>query len=166
MRDLEKDLALCEAATPGPWKDEPAEGPWSQGITGPRGAAWVFLDGHGHFPRVNRPNDPEVSLLAGGPVGSAVCLLYEGGEIDAAFIAAAREGWPEAIRRAMAAEAEVERLKRRITQLAEDPPFPESEVTDRPPTTPDKHEVDLYKEAYRDAIKDALSILDEAGDPT
>jgi len=78
----------------------------------------------------------------------------------------AREGWPDAIKRAQAAEAEVERLKRRIAQLAEDPPFPEGEVTDRPPTTPDKHEVDLYKEAYRDAIKDVLSILDEAGDPT
>lgn len=32
-------------------------------------------------------------------------------ESDAKFIATAREGWPEAIRRAMAAETEVERLK-------------------------------------------------------
>lgn len=36
---------------------------------------------------------------------------------DALFIARAREGWPEAIRRAMAAEAEVERLRDHLTDI-------------------------------------------------
>jgi len=48
----------------------------------------------------------------------AVEHLYDGYEKDAAFIINAREGWHEAINRAIAAEAEVERLKLEVAKLA------------------------------------------------
>lgn len=43
--------------------------------------------------------------------GTIINCTYED---DAIFIVEAREGWPEAIRRAIAAEAEIERLKGEI----------------------------------------------------
>lgn len=68
VRDLEADLAICEAATPWPWAVDDG-----------------FLD-----------------------------VISE--EI---FIAEAREGWPYAIRRAMAAEAENDRLRNELNILQE-----------------------------------------------
>ena len=41
------------------------------------------------------------------------------GDENSAFIVAAREGWPEAISRAIAAEAEVERLKKALRIIAD-----------------------------------------------
>lgn len=71
MRDLEADLKICEAATPGPWAKT------------------------GDF----------VNDLYGKPIART----WE--ESDNIFIAAARTGWPETIERAMAAEAELARIK-------------------------------------------------------
>lgn len=75
-RDLHADLAICNAATPGPWLYDAGD------------IVSVELDYE------------SVDLL--NP--------YDGAK-DARFIAAARTGWPHAIERAMAAEAEVERLR-------------------------------------------------------
>lgn len=75
-RNLHGDLAICEAATPGPWKV--------------------------------RRQSPNGLQNVGTRQGRMTAQTFEQG--DATFIAEAREGWPEAIRRAIAAETEVERL--------------------------------------------------------
>ena len=82
-RDLAEDLAICEAATPGPWKVADT-------------TEWTYV----------LDEDDDI-------VGACERA------VDADFTAEAREGWPAAIRRAQAAEAEVERLERRIKELTE-----------------------------------------------
>jgi hypothetical protein len=73
--DLARDLALCQEATPGPWRAE--------------------RDALGHW-RILWPHSRN---------GSVARKVFS--EEDAAFIAAAREGWPAALRRLMALEAAV-----------------------------------------------------------
>ncbi|MFD1270623.1 hypothetical protein ACFQ3Y_24745 [Paenibacillus motobuensis] len=79
-RNLHADLAICEAATPGPLSADADEWPGNENLR-----YWVNTheDGIGCF------------------------LAYE----DAKFFAEAREGWPEAMRIAIAAEAENKRLR-------------------------------------------------------
>lgn len=86
MRDLAADLKICNAATRGPWSTV-----WSRGLNKNNDQYYV-------------ENIRNIVIL--GPYS-------EGGRSkkDAEFIAAAREGWPEAITRAIKAEAEVERLR-------------------------------------------------------
>ncbi|WP_286892509.1 hypothetical protein [Thermobacillus sp.] len=86
-RDLEVDLAICEAATPSPYTIEPCG-------CGHSACKYVFIRKITH---------------------SDGRLLPE----DARFVAEAREGWPYAIRRALAAEAEVDRLRDEIRMLQE-----------------------------------------------
>lgn len=105
-RDLAADLALCEAATPGPWRYEDGD--------------------------VNR-RDPRPAVLT--------YFDYEEGEWfihadfadkdDAIFSAAAREGWPIAIRRAMAAEAKLQYLLYICGELAEGADRPEQRIVYR-----------------------------------
>lgn len=87
MRDLNADLAVCEAATRGNWLV--ADGVY-------------VLDGE--------------SWETGGSF-VAECER----EVDAEFTAKAREGWPEAIRRAIEAEAEAASLLRDVTMEAGGP---------------------------------------------
>jgi len=82
-RDLEADLAICEAATSGPYFIRPCE----------CGCNSVTMS---------------ITLTDGR-------FLPE----DARFIAEAREGWPYAIRRALVAEAEVDRLRNELNILQE-----------------------------------------------
>jgi hypothetical protein len=86
-RDLEADLAICEAATPGPYTIEPCR-------CGHSACKFVFI-----------------------------CkITYSDGRLlpeDARFIAEAREGWPYAIRRALEAEAEIDRLRAENAMLLE-----------------------------------------------
>lgn len=86
-RNLEKDLAICEAATPGPYTIEPCG-------CGHSACNFVFIH------KINYSDGR---------------LLPE----DARFIAEARIGWPYAIRRALAAEAEVDRLRNELNILQE-----------------------------------------------
>ena len=79
-RDLEADLAICEAATPGPWT----------------------------FDRVSVKREEY-----------AILLSYLSTRDDLRFVAEAREGWPYAIRRAMEAEKEIDRLRNEISILQE-----------------------------------------------
>lgn len=79
VRDLQDDMAICDAASPGPW------------------VAW-WVNGQPTIASGNAfgnvVNLPRVSVDRGE------CLKPE----DSRFIAAAHEGWPAAIRRAVAAE--------------------------------------------------------------
>lgn len=81
MRDLEADLAICEAATPGPWELWQMHGPWQE--------------------------------LRSGSFPIVACLQRE----DAKFVSAARTGWPEAIRRALASEERVDKLENELRML-------------------------------------------------
>ena len=102
MRDLQKDLELCEKATLGPW-----------GVCG--GGYSVFA--------VNIPAHKDL----GSRVVVAECLTENDGKPfrdafkiaveDARFIAQAREGWPHAIERALKAEAEMEKLRAEVERL-------------------------------------------------
>ena len=100
MRDLEKDLELCEKI-PGPWvlieKQQPS------------------TDDHGwrqiaetHDMMVAANVDDLFRVLGPEPTLEKVRALRR---TILEFIAQSQEGWPEAIRRALAAEAEVERLR-------------------------------------------------------
>jgi len=88
MRDLRKDLELCEAATSGPW----------------------VIDEY-CVSQIRQPNYSKRRRI--------VCPPDANGFNDARFIAEAREGWPEAIRRALAAEARVKELEAEIERLKE-----------------------------------------------
>src|SRR5262245_13724563 len=94
-RDLLADLALCAEATPGPWYV--VGPPWL-----PPGCAASIVAGH---------PDPHLAPAVLDAVeitewdGEAEGPDYSQSDADLAFAAAARTGWPAAIRRALAAEA-------------------------------------------------------------
>lgn len=92
-RDLHADLAICNAATPGPWSTSSlTEG--------------YVIAGEDKFTTV-------ATVIEYNDDGSEYLRLgYHDYQDNRTFIAEAREGWPEAIRRALVAEAEVERLSR------------------------------------------------------
>lgn len=78
-RDLQRDLELCDAATPGPWMGDGSQ-IWSGDI-----------------------------LIA--------TMWDDFNYADRDFIAQAREGWPEAIHRALAAENRVRQLEEYVREL-------------------------------------------------
>ncbi|WP_427050440.1 hypothetical protein [Paenibacillus sp. TC-CSREp1] len=87
-RDLHADLALCVAATSGPW------------FSVENAYTWQLFGGlYGNLQLVKAPKR------------GTNYAEYWPGEDDARFIAESREGWPEAIRRAIAAEAEVVQIR-------------------------------------------------------
>ena len=95
-RDLAADLAVVEAAPPGPWHHDP-QFLWATVTTQPRG--------HG-------------AIVARGHTALVECRRYEE-RGTAAAIAVMREAWPAAIRRTIAAEAECERLRFGIAEAAD-----------------------------------------------
>jgi hypothetical protein len=118
-RNLEADLRLCEAASPGPWF-------WLQDEGGPDR---VFLEHTCDFPgslHEGLGHSPE-------ECGFTVLECFDVEELDdeerphradnrpspedAAMIAAARDGWPAAIRRAIAAERRVAELEAELSRL-------------------------------------------------
>ena len=86
MRDLQKDLEICNKATPGPWErnEKPSFGDW-----------WVCSGGQ------------HICLLPADKKGTYYGEMFRA---NSDFIAAAREGWPHAIERAIKAEAKLDRL--------------------------------------------------------
>lgn len=97
-RDLEKDLAICEAATPGPWKIDDGDSE-AIGIFDSNGNPICYFSGN-----------PERGVgLHGRIVDKA----------NARFAAEARVGWPYAIRYAMSLEREVDRLQNELHILQE-----------------------------------------------
>lgn len=87
-RDLHADLAVCEAATAGPWAVD-------KGLSVYHGeSGGTICDVGDPYPRgKNRPSE------------------------NMRFIAEARTGWPHAIERALAAEAENAELRRQLSEL-------------------------------------------------
>lgn len=86
VRDLKKDLEVCELATPGPWIVMPE-------VCGPDGQSVYHEETLGPICDVGDPyprgdNRPTENMR---------------------FIAAARTGWPDAIKRAMTVEYELSR---------------------------------------------------------
>jgi len=91
MRDLQKDLEICKGATPGPWEVFPE-------VCGPEGQTVFQVESGGDICDVADPyprgeNRPTANMH---------------------FIAEARQGWPEAIRRAKDAEERVAWLEKRL----------------------------------------------------
>jgi len=93
-RDLDADLAICEAATSGEWE----------------------TDGFAIFTKMK----PDFS---GGLTIAQLCGTWNVSnplhEFDCEFIVAAREGWPYAILRAQEAERENDKLHDEINLLQE-----------------------------------------------
>ncbi|WP_279041746.1 hypothetical protein [Brevibacillus borstelensis] len=89
-RDLQADLKICEAATPGPWRMNDSDMYEDNIVWGPKGP------GYGAVARVENdyPRKPRIN--------------------DARFVAEAREGWPETIRYAMSLEREIDRLRNEL----------------------------------------------------
>lgn len=104
-RDLAADTATCAAASPEPWT-------W-QGWRPPHVPApgTDFLMG-GFDPELAKEPDSSGHrmVILDSPIGDNNVVIDE----DRAFIAAARTGWPAAIRRAHAAEAELVRLREEL----------------------------------------------------
>ena len=93
MRDLKADLKLCEAVRPGPWATR---------LTEARGDGWDEWE-------------ERWDVLSHADTSIAICwdtgTELGDGKRNATFIAEAREGWPEAIRRAIKAEKECTELR-------------------------------------------------------
>lgn len=95
-RNLTADIALCDAATVGPWWEQDNEATWQ-----------LFGGEYGQYQLIKAPK-----------YGTDYAEYWPPAE-DARFIAEARTGWPHAIRRAIDAEAEVER-QRKLMRYAQD----------------------------------------------
>ncbi|MBA4543829.1 hypothetical protein H1164_13120 [Thermoactinomyces daqus] len=99
-RDLKKDLKIITKATPGPWQARS----WS-----------IPTDDQFHVQQRDEEKPKEIATAwQGGRYPDAPEISAEEARNNAIFIAESREGWPEAIRRAMVAEEEVERLRAEI----------------------------------------------------
>jgi len=114
MRDLLRDLELCEKATRGPWKVD--RNPENLATVSAfyllecnGGAAYIdgCLQINGNADYTGETYDPVF-----------VAAVYDRYNADnATFVAEAREGWPHAIERALKAEAEVEKLRAEVERL-------------------------------------------------
>jgi hypothetical protein len=108
MRDLQADLELINRATPGPWTADLCE------------IECFFIDTD-ECPRKLTDYDDQCTeceyceFISGAYVPETKTVEYgdytDMNDNDALFVAAAREGWPHAIERAMKAEARVAELK-------------------------------------------------------
>lgn len=116
-RDLAADLKLAEAATPGPWR------------VGDRNPDPLFPDEIAILAAVaaGQPIGPEhrparkageLCVAVTSPVGVRPDCYPALSAANAAMIAAARAGWPAAVRRARAAEARVAELEALVATLS------------------------------------------------
>lgn len=93
-RDLKHDLTICNAATPGPW--EWLEDRFNGGYGGIVGRDEIEV----LYPNHRNEGDDGDAWFEDFPT-----------EEDRVFFTEARQGWPESINRALAAEAELSRIK-------------------------------------------------------
>lgn len=92
MRDLKKDLETCNSATAGPWK-------------------WIT--------KGNTVQSRAITTDTGEcGVQEKICASISPKTFNAQFVAAAREGWPEAIERAIAAEEEFKNEKKYCIEMS------------------------------------------------
>ena len=94
MRDLKRDKEICDKATKGKWRVE---------------KTYHEESGYEEFIK-------KIEIICRNGVITAMSWSNPA-EADAQFIASAREGWPYAIDRAIAAEAEVERLRGQVEKM-------------------------------------------------
>ena len=112
MRDLKADLRLCEGATPGPWEYEPGGYDCHNWECSKK---YVVCNEETEatcpfYCQYEAANIPEILTID--------CGNYDGiNNADAEFIAASREGWPEAIRRALEAEKERDELRAALQEM-------------------------------------------------
>ena len=109
MRNLKADLEICNKATPGPWEC------WLSAVQ----SGWMVRVGRGEYcDSINTAYYPENKIRTEG-YGCDNTFIADLNDdeyhtysslqeqiANAKFIAAAREGWPHAIERAIKAEAE------------------------------------------------------------
>jgi hypothetical protein len=117
MRDLLRDLELCEKATPGPWKVD--RNPENLATV----SAFYLLERHGGAAYIDDclqiNGNADYTGETYDPV--FVAAVYDRYNADnATFVAAAREGWPHAIKRALKAEAEVEKLQTELETVRDE----------------------------------------------
>ena len=96
MRDLQADLGICNGAIGAPWK--------IRTFTDDSGDSVYYTHDILAFP----------FGIEKGPIGISHDLIRK---CDAVFIAEAREGWPEAIERAIKAEEQVAVLKEGLERI-------------------------------------------------
>jgi hypothetical protein len=106
-RDLEKDLVLCDSATPGPWYT--VDGIWLPPNCGTYVIAGHY-DLHRGKPVLDHIDIDESDADQDGPD-------YSQSDADLEFAAEARTGWPAAIRRASAAESQLAEAIARVREL-------------------------------------------------
>jgi hypothetical protein len=146
-RDAAADLAVCEAATPGPWQRRDRE----------------IVDARYHF----------CTEIEGNPViwqgkqegATPVCKLYSGFvwfEGDCAFVPMARTALPAWIRRARAAEAEVARLRAALLGQNHEIEQTLGKALGYPPLYPDASPVDDGQACVGDHVAETLAL--EAAD--
>ena len=105
MRNLRNDLEICEKATPGPWIQEKVQD------------GELFPDGTGYAGDFEPVNSVVTWIPNGEDADIETVVDWTLTINDAQFIAEAREGWPEAIRRALKAEARVNALQEVLDDL-------------------------------------------------
>lgn len=119
MRDLKADLELCNKAVCGPWEVEETE----EGHIITMGDALLSHEEREEQGKFGQQSHHEIEY-------NHICFYDEGEEEDAPcniqaleaeananFIAEARQGWPEAIQRAIKAGAEVEMLREMVSKI-------------------------------------------------
>jgi len=121
VRNLRADLAICEAATPGPWMWE-EEQHQTYGTLyhppEPYEPAYVYITVGDSDPiKIAEMWTPVYSVET--DEGEKEKFLPGTQDANARFIAEAREGWPYAIRRALELEEEVQSLRTENAQLLE-----------------------------------------------
>ena len=103
-RDLRKDLEICEVATRGPWEQCQFQFDMNEwGVHCPKHEGVTIDDGI---------TNNALTICRGMTGPNRVN--------NSQFIAAAREGWPEAINRAIEAEEELEKYRRVIKMAKAD----------------------------------------------
>lgn len=129
-RDLQKDLEICEAATPGPWWTDPANTIKHDRSTRPliliacrdegkeANADQLFVSGVRLDGMVIDKTDACLLMTVGVLLDKPEDTARQD-QLNATFIAEARLGWPHAITRALAAEARVEELEGRKCETCE-----------------------------------------------
>jgi hypothetical protein len=110
VRDWQKDLELCDKATPGPWIQGDKK---YQKLLG--NSSMVFKP----TVRGNGVNIKFISQIDGRyqDKDETNNLLWITAVKDAKFIAESREGWPAALRRVIELEAENERLRDMLRRI-------------------------------------------------
>lgn len=112
MRDLKADLEICRAATPGPAKWQKFGGEYY--LTGQYGIRPIIL---GTIEIENQRGFGSIAHISNRNQETGLLYPLNPNHPDSRFIEEAWEGWPEAIRRALEAEAQLAEVLEESTKL-------------------------------------------------